>query len=84
MNDDSDYANQSVQMSTYKRQIAEYYQTLIESFRQIDQNQDDFIDQNELVTFLDSKMPPGKVFDRNLLQKMFEILDKDRDGKIST
>jgi Ca2+-binding EF-hand superfamily protein len=80
---ESDIANQSINITVYKKQIAQYYQSLLDAFKQIDKNKDEFIDEKELTEFLDSNLPKGKKFDRSLLQKIFEILDRDRDGRVS-
>lgn len=48
-----------------------------------DKDYDDQIDPNELLEFLDSNMPDGKRFDRNLSAKIFQVFDIDRSGKIT-
>ena len=80
---ESDIHNQSRDLGIYKQQLADYYQILLTAFRKIDKNKDDNLDQSELIEFLDSNMSNCRKFDRNIFKKIFEILDKDNDGKVS-
>jgi len=79
----NDSMNQSQILANYKQQLGQYYQLLIDAFAEIDKDKDSFIDQRELSQFLDSKMPNGKIFDRQLLKKIFESIDTDLNGKLS-
>jgi Ca2+-binding EF-hand superfamily protein len=80
---DSDIANQSEVLVSYKQQLSQYYETMLQTFQQIDKNKDSLIDQQELLEFLDEKMPRGKVFDRTLFKKIFESMDTDHNGKVT-
>jgi Ca2+-binding EF-hand superfamily protein len=80
---DSDLMNQSNVLANYKQQLGQYYQMMIDTFAEIDKNKDSYIDQRELTQFLDSKMPNGKIFDRQLFKKIFESIDTDINGKLS-
>jgi Ca2+-binding EF-hand superfamily protein len=80
---DSDLMNQSHVLANYKQQLGQYYQMMVDAFNAIDKNKDSYIDQKELLQFLDSKLPSGKVFDRPLFKKIFESIDTDLNGKIS-
>jgi hypothetical protein len=53
------------------------------SLMRFDKNMDDRIDLDELQDFLDSNMKNNKKFDPALTQKIFSLLDLDRDNKIS-
>ena len=53
------------------------------SLMRFDKNLDDRIDIDELQDFLDANMKNGKKFDPALTQKIFSLLDLDRDNKIS-
>lgn len=53
------------------------------AFSKQDKNLDSVIDQSELYDFLDGNSKSGK-FDRNLANKIFSILDNDKNGKITT
>ena len=75
--------NQSNILANYKQQLGQYYQLMIDAFDEIDKNKDSYLDQKELLQFLDSKMPNGKIFDRSLFKKIFESIDTDLNGKIS-
>jgi len=48
-----------------------------------DKNMDDEIDKEEMLRFFDSNMPEGKLYDRDLADKIFKIFDADRSGKVS-
>ena len=74
--------NQSNILANYKQQLGQYYQLMIDAFEDIDKNKDSYLDQKELLQFLDSKMN-GKLFDRALFKKIFESIDTDLNGKIS-
>lgn len=52
------------------------------AFQKQDKNSDDVIDQNELIDFLDANSKSGK-FERNIVMKIFSILDIDKNGKIT-
>lgn len=52
------------------------------AFAKQDKNLDGEIDKNELIDFLDSNCRSGK-FDRNLANKIFSILDLDKNGRIT-
>lgn len=80
---DSDLMNQSNVLANYKQQLGQYYQMMVDAFNDIDKNKDSYIDQKELLQFLDSKLPSGKIFDRPLFKKIFEAIDTDLNGKIS-
>jgi Ca2+-binding EF-hand superfamily protein len=80
---DSDLMNQSNVLANYKQQLGQYYQLMVDAFNEIDKDKDSYIDQKELLLFLDSKLPSGKAFDRPLFKKIFEAIDTDLNGKIS-
>ncbi len=44
---------------------------------------DDEINKEEMLAFFDSNMPSGKQYDRALADKIFNIFDTDKSGKIS-
>jgi hypothetical protein len=48
-----------------------------------DEDLDEEISISELIKFLDSNMPEGKLFDRTLADKIFSVFDVNKDGKIS-
>ena len=48
-----------------------------------DEDLDEEISMNELINFLDSNMPEGKEFDRNLADQIFSVFDTDGSGSIS-
>ncbi len=64
----------------------EYLQEKIENLKKAFEKQDKDlngdIDKNELIDFLDSNCRSGK-YDRNLANKIFSILDLDKNGRIT-
>lgn len=48
-----------------------------------DKNMDDEIDKEEMLRFFDSNMTDGRLYDRDLADKIFKIFDADRSGKVS-
>lgn len=58
-------------------------ETLKNYLWKFDKDMDDEISKTEMLNFFDSNMPNGKKYDRALADKIFNIFDTDKSGKIS-
>lgn len=80
---DESELNDSINNNQFQQQLAQNYEQLKDAFKKIDKNSDEIISQQELLEFLDSNMPNGRLFDRNTFKKIFQLLDSDQNGSIS-
>lgn len=67
----------------YQNQIKENLEKLRQCFKEIDKDNNDAIDRQELLAFLNGRMKGGKKFDEETFNKLFNSLDVNSDGMIT-
>lgn len=70
----------SVNKQDYEERIEKQAEILKKAFKEIDKNNDDNIDEEELMKFLQEK---GRNVNKDTLNKLFKTLDFDQNGSIS-
>ena len=67
----------------YVKNLEEKYYILKKEFNTIDNNADHKLEFDEIENFFINKTINNKVIDKNYIERLFKLLDKDKDSEIS-
>ena len=75
--------NDEAKNENYTREIKNLYNEILEDLNKSDFNNTGYVSEQELLNFLQNKLPPGKQLNTYLFQQLLQDIDRNIDNNIN-
>lgn len=75
--------NDEAKNENYSREIKNLYNEILEDLSNIDDNKTGYVSEQDLLHFLQNKLPPGKQLNTYLFQQLLQDIERNIDNNIS-